>query len=245
MNRIGRCSAYIGLVALAFSGAPSQATLVTYDFTASVSSMFEYAALTQGITYLSQSVLPGTLVSVGDAISGRFSYDTDAPLSPYYQPPAPASGSYQLYQSAAGGSQSTTFAMANGLTYSSIGSPIIQVANDAPTFGGWDILSVSTTTGQNPALFQIASINLFDQSASVFQDSSIPSSLGLADFHYKSLNTAWVRQSDGNQLQVMAGITSLSLFTVPEPKGYQLLLAGLLALGLVCRNGAVRGSLRR
>ena len=232
----------VALFSMLVVDAPVFASVVTFTFSASVDSMFEYTALTQAFDNIDHSRFPGALISVGDQITGTFSYNTETPLSPYYQPPVPASGSYQIYQSAIT-SQGINFDISNGMHFASAGTALIQIANNASTLLGWDVFSMSASASYNPVLFQSADINLFDQTSSVFANSALPSSFGLDNFHYRNLHIGWLRQSDGNQLNVSGNFSSLIAIPIPEPQSYALFMLALGLLGLSIRlNGHTRTS---
>ena len=200
----------------------AQAEFVKFNFTASVDHMFEYDDITTLITSVGRSTFSGSLVSIGDTVTGVFKYDTNAPLSPYYQPPPPSTGTYDLYADF-GINQGAVFTVGKaGPSYVSsngIGAyTLVQVANNASAFSGWDIISVSNSAVYSATMFQNITLNLFDKSATVFSNSKIPSQLDLNSFHYANLDAGWLRKSDNNQFHFQASLTSLtSASPVPEP----------------------------
>lgn len=234
-SKLSTLRLYIVTSILVLNSTQSQASIVTYDFKAKINSIFEYVASIGAIQYVESSSFLGPIVSNGNSVVGTFFYDTESPLSPYYQPLAPATGTYQIYS----GSQNY-----NGMQFSIFGSglvvyttagdeysmPNLQVANNASTFGGWDIFYFGTTSSLDPSRFGIASINLHDPSGTVFQSSTIPADLNLQNFQFASLGAGYVSQISGNQLQLGAELTSLTptiVSSVPEPETYAMLLTGL------------------
>jgi hypothetical protein len=214
----------------------SHAENVKYNFTAAIYRLYEYSAATDTSTTVQSSSFAGALVSNGDVVVGSIIFDNAAPLSPYYQPPIPNQGSYQLYTST-GATQQTAFSVGNnGPTYASSTDAsaytLIQVANNASSLSGWDIFSLSNSAGYNPVMFQNISLDLFDRTATAFNSSAIPSVLNLSNFYYANLNGGWLRQSDGNQFHFDATLTSLVTVPVPEPTTWLLMVFGLtLMLG--------------
>ena len=213
----------------------SHAAVVTYDFTATVSSMFEYERDVEKITTVTSSTMTGRLIANGQTIRGKFSYDTQTPLSPYYQPEQPAGGSYQLYM----GSPNNTIELiydVDGYRFQSSRAPLsglIQVKN-VLSGTDYDIFSMNGSTGYQPVNFETASLMLFNQTGAAFTGPDIPGNLNFADFGYAHIDYGWLRQADGNQVHADATITSMSLTVadVPEPDVGFLIALGLGALAI-------------
>lgn len=228
--------AVLGIVGgLLLNGAAS-ATEVTYNFTATIQSMFEYDGQTKLNTTVTSSTMPGVLISDGSTIHGQFSYDTAAPLGSY-QPAPEKEGSYQLYS---GTVTSTLTFDQNGFVYQSDPNPwltTMQVANDAASRSGWDTFSLETSAAYSPVTFQMMDIHLYDSSGNVFDSSAIPFDLPLSQFSYADIDYSWLRQSDGSQFHASSSITSLTLATpVPEPSTYALLAMGAVVSTVVRRK---------
>jgi hypothetical protein len=225
-------SRYIIVLAALFSIAPSHATVVNFDFKATIYDMFEYTALGSSYVHLTSSTFPGKLVTVGDTVTGHFSYDTVSQLSSY-QPAPPATGTYQLFDSF-GNTQFTV--EQSGLQFASNNSTspaLLQLADNASNLFGWDIFHFNTYSGDDPSMFQNAVIALYDSTGTAISNSMIPSSLDLLSFHYANLDGGWLRQSNGDQFHFSASLTSLtpSRIDLPEPQTYMLMLVGLALLG--------------
>ena len=155
MNKTLHSLLAVSVAAIALThGGISNATVVEYGFSATITSMFEHDGASGVNTYVNSSTFPGSIISNGGLITGIFEYDTAAPLSPYYQPDVQTSGTYQLYTQS-GANQRIHFTVAqSGLTYTSSTLPYlnttIQVANNASTFSGWDIFAIGNSAGYNP-----------------------------------------------------------------------------------------------
>jgi hypothetical protein len=221
-------SAFAALSGLAASD--SNAALVQYNFSATIYHLFEYNASKDTSIDLLSSSFAGSLVSNGDKVVGSVYFDNAASLSPYYQPPTPTEGTYQLYTSF-GSTQQTRFNVGTvGPSYASSveqsAYTLIQVANNASTFSGWDILSLSNSAAYNAVMSQDMTINLFDKTGTAFQNSSIPANIDLARFFYANLDSGWLRRSDGNQFHFEATLTSLIAAPVPELRSNLLLIVG-------------------
>lgn len=214
-------SACGALILFGFSVTPlAHASVISYDFTAYIDSMFKYdAAITKSTTVTSSTTL-GALVSDGDTIHGHFYYDEAMPLGPY-QPAQPPQGSYQIYYGQGGLDYSID---QSGLQYLSGGGwSILQVANNANSFG-WDTFSLYTEIAGGTTI-----LNLYNTAGTAFNDSSIPSMLPRNQFGIAFLESGWVF-SGGDQFHLTMNIASLTptpITTVPEPATYTMLLAGL------------------
>lgn len=212
--------------ALLFAAVPSHAAVIEYRFSATINHIFEYDGITEKITHVNVSSMPGTVFSMGDSFTGSFTYSTDLALSSY-QPTPPVAGTYLMY---AGYEDRSSIQFASGYRYEAKGS-LIQVANNASTFSGWDIFSLNTYAGYSPVDSQSLTLNLFDRNATVFGSAAVPASLPLAAFHYANISYAWLRRADGSQMHASGSLTSLELVSpaseVPvAPTGW-LFAAGL------------------
>ena len=216
----------------------ANATNITFAFTASITTLFEYDKSTDKNHYVSSSTFAGKNMSVGDSVIGNLSFDTDAPLSQYYQPPIPQFGTYTLYTNYGPGQNINFSVGSSGTTYSSSAKAddytLIQVANDATTFSGSDIFSLSNSAGYDSVMLQTATLNLFDNTAKAFNSSAIPTNLSLSSFQYTNLDGGWLRQSDGNQLHLQANLNTLTPLSspVPELNGQLAWLLGLASISL-------------
>jgi hypothetical protein len=208
----------------------TQAAILTYDFTATISKIWEYKG--GQITYVNSSNVPGVTVANGYSITGQFTFDTQTPLSAY-QPAPPESGSYILYSSAGRVNNLSLTIQQNILSFESNPDSwqfLVQVANDASTFSGSDILSVSAASAYSPYSFQSATINLFDSTGRIFANAQLPTNLALPSFSYSNIDYAWLNQSDGSQMHANGALTSLTLrpaSPVPEPSSWRMLLLGV------------------
>lgn len=214
-------------------GAPAQADVVKYSFTAVVSDLFEFNKATGAIVHVTSSSFAGGPVALGNVVQGQFSFNTDAPLGGY-QPTPPVSGQYLLYALDSALSSMNFTVGGLGFQSGSTLSPVGQVANNASTFSGWDVFTFDAYKAYDPVMFQSGKISLYDSTGRAFSSAALPSSLNLADFSYRQMGGSWLRQADGNQLQLSATLTALEqVASVPEPATFGLFAAGLLAVALV------------
>lgn len=210
---------------------------VSFSFTAKVDSMFEHNGETKVNTTVSSSSFAGAIINQNDPINGILTFDTEAPLSPYFQPDPGATGTYKVYQSNLS-APVFEYSIGNNVNLNTTGSAHIQVANNATVFSGHDIFYIESSGGYNPTLFFLARLSLFDNNGLSFDNGGVPSSLKLDSFYYRSFQAGWVRQSDGSQLNVAAQLTSLDLIatSVPEPTTGTLALLSLIMLPALIRK---------
>lgn len=217
----------------------ARAVTVTYNFTATVSTLWEYDKSSGSIQNVLSSGLAGTAVAMNDVLSGSFTYNTDWALSAYQPTPAPTSGSWVMY--AAPTSVAAISYSVNGASlYDASGFAAVQVQNDAvqPYSASRDNFYLGNVGSNLAVYYQSAGISLQDGTHTVFQSDAIPTNLSLASFSYAMVIGEWLRQSDGDQLHMGATLTSLtpSVSPVPEAGTASLLGLGLTAVALVARR---------
>lgn len=227
----------IGCV-FALMAANASASIVTYQFQAKVDDMFEYDGATQVITTVTSSTMSGSLIAIGDSITGWFSYDTNALRSTYVPDPS-APNSWVRYD---GGASISLTLSPSGVSYQSgtdSWSSSIDVANDAPALLGSDVFALFTSAW-SPTEFATADLFFDDLSALALASSDIPAQLSLSKFQYSNVGYNWLRQRDGSQVHARGGLTSLQLVgvqnDVPEPDTIALSLIGLASLGYAARR---------
>lgn len=213
----------------------TQAAIVSYNFTASVLTMYEWDVAAKTITVVDQSSFPGFVVDSNWKISGTYRYETLAPLNPDYQPYLPAGGQDVVYRSTTlGPGISYTFSSGSA-PFQSSGALWLEVGNDASSLMGWDVFYTTGRMTLGDSMFQEVSLSLYDRTAAAFSSADIPSSLDIDAFHLNRLNTLFVA-ADGSSLTVEAVLTSWNVaepLATPEPDGLALSATGLLlAMGL-------------
>lgn len=227
----------------AFLIAPSaEAALVSYNFTASIVSMYEWNPSSNTAADLNQSNFPGYLIDSSWTISGNYQYDTQAPVSLGYQPAASNGGHDALYRSTTPSPGFTYSFGGGGPALQTEGALWLEVVDQSTSATGWDVFYTRGQVSAGVGLYQEVSLSLYDQTGTVYSSAAIPSGLALEDFHLRLFNTLFIRE-DGSTLTVTAVMTSLSAAedsSVPEPA--TLFLAGIgifLSLrGVSSRNRA-------
>lgn len=217
----------------------AQATVLTFDFAATISDIWEYKS--GQITHVNSSNMPSVTVANGYTITGQFTYDTLTSLSAY-QPAPQQAGSYILYSSPGKANNLSLTITQSALSFASNPDSwqfLIQVANNASAFSGSDILSVSASSAYSPFSFQTVTVNLFDSTGKAFADAKLPTALSLPSFTYSNIDYGWLNQSDGSQMHANGAMTSLTLrpaSLVPEPASFGMLLLGIGLLSCFVRN---------
>lgn len=225
------------VTALVFS-IPAQATLQTYEFTASVSQLghleaFEYAQRVGGIR-------AGTFISLGDKIVGRFSYDTSiAPASSSADPGSHAVTQYAYPDTASATNFLNFTILPSGQTIGTGGTETKRTmgVGDRPTGqpGARDVLWIANGGGFNTGNFGISMNSL---SADWVQNGQLPEHLSFADLVSGAVYHNFVRD-DGHTIYLNASLTSLTDVTVnavPEPATWAMMLAGVSILGVSARR---------
>jgi hypothetical protein len=183
------------------AAAPCEAATILASFTGQVTSV--------------DAALSASFQS-GDAISGSFSFDSDA------MDASPADLTFGEYQ---------------------VSDLSIQVGTYSPDVDAGDTLEIGNHSADflnliaNPSGSSVGAfspnfwqLNLADSTGSVFDSDALPTSLSLDDFDSGIIVFEFF---DGMSFpQVTGTVTSISLPVVPEPASALLVLAGLVALGL-------------
>jgi hypothetical protein len=217
---------------------PAQATLHVYEFTASVAKLghveaFEWAQSVGGIRQ-------GSVISLGDSIVGRFSYDTsiastsntgerepNAPSTIYYYPDTASATNFLNFTILPSGQTIGT-----GETQP---KRAMSLGDGKPGSGTSDVLWISDGTGFNTGSFGISMDGL---SSDWVKNGQLPVQLSFAELSSGFVYHNFVRD-DGHRIMLNATLTSLKDITVtavPEPGTWALMLAGLGLLAFTTRR---------
>lgn len=222
----------IGLAGLALWGS-AQASVVSYDFTAVVNDIREYATTSSPQVNVQSSSMTGVEVNFGQVLHGHFDYNTSTPLSQTYQPPTPATGSDQLFNDNTGGSYahfSVAGTHADPVPGFSSFFSLLHVANDNANFNGQDTFGVSTNAVSASGATLIDFIWLNDSTGQALNSGAIPAVLHLSSFDIAYYSIGYFTEA-GSFVGIDATITSLvPTSPVPEPGSCAMLLAGIAVL---------------
>jgi hypothetical protein len=203
----------------------AQAEIVTYSFTASITSLDELNNINGTLDSGADSLaFAGITVFNTDTVYGHLTYDTSTPAWITNDKAHYTATSYL-----APGNIAFT---AGQLSFNSAANPgksqmYVRNSKDATNV---DMLGFNSDPLLAPHQEE-ASITLVDHTRNVFHSTALPSSLDLAAFQQRSFYYTWGGQDEEKMVFITAEITSLRLMSpVPEPHSYALLLSGLLLL---------------
>ena len=234
---------FAGMLLLGAATAPVYAEMLTFNFTGRVDYIFEYEKATEQFTHPLSSNMSGQTFLTHDTFHGQLTYDLATALSPYYQPPEQAQGSYVVYYSA----QSTpplvsaTFDQTGVLLAWANRPFLIQLSDSATAFAGYDRIYFQPWIENSPVYFQSFELSLADSKGTAFSNNLLPADFNLADFTESNLHYAWLDQATGNQFHVNGVLTSMTLVgasAVPEPASSALVLLGVGMLVVAVRRRA-------
>ncbi|SHM27406.1 PEP-CTERM protein-sorting domain-containing protein/MYXO-CTERM domain-containing protein [Duganella sacchari] len=238
--------------ALLLLSAPlAHASIVAYDFTATVTDMTYYAHTSPtgpgpGVVVGSSSYA-GSLITKGDQVHGHFFYDTT--LGQFLAiPPALPDAQSALY---GGPGYANTLAGVNytvgnnGVKFASVDTPVISVVNN-PYVDAVHIVALAAN-GQT-GLQQEVGIDFIDSRHLALNSYALPGEIKPVDYTLMGIYNSFTYASRDDALNVTMAINTLTASTygpgpgptppVPEPETYAMLLAGLGVLALLARRKA-------
>jgi hypothetical protein len=222
MNKLLRSCIAVAAAGGAIASVPAHAIVVSYDFTASISSLMEIDGSSGDFWQRDTSSWLGAPVSLGDAVTGRISYDTARST------PNRTSFGDQIFNN-------PTVRLQFSITPSGAGYQMAPNRTTAIALGNnptYDTVRMNNSTKLAGNKFQDAQFLLTGDNK-MLPDYSMPTTLG----GYKSgaLTGTWGLENL-DQLSFEADLLSLTPSAVPEPAGGAALLAGLGVLAMVARR---------
>lgn len=234
-NEEAKLKKLVGLACgLALLGS-AEAKVVSYDFTITVDHIVEMDNNVNPV-YVQSSTRPGALVTVGEKVHGTFSFDTDTPKSPFYQPPAQAQGSWVLYSDPAHYKNPIDAVFQNSGLHTTVPDGVkvnstVQVIDSATVLHNGDGFWLSNTASYKGEIFTNLII-LGDSTGNAFSSAAIPGQLSLNQFNYGSYSFSRM-STDHKWVEVDCDFTTLTLSPpapVPEPSTYLMFGAGAMLL---------------
>lgn len=211
-----------GLLAL-FTSMNSIAVPITYEFSGSITRMFEHDAETDTNTVVTNTSFFGFNVAVGDRFYGSFTYDSDAIESSYREDNQERNSAVYPY-----GTLDFRFTLGD-YTYidqtpaSTLDSLVVRNDSDSAHPDTFSVLS------SNPLAdyYTSASMGFFDRDGDAFDGYEIPEDIDLADYlGYGYFHTSLLERATGDQLHFYGHADEVAL-SVSEPGTMALLLLGI------------------
>jgi hypothetical protein len=213
----------------------AHAGLVTYQFSASIQSMYEDDPASGGFPSVNASSVNGTLVRVGDTISGRLRYDTNAP--PYTLQPAPSPDHRAAFY-LSGAQDFLSYRIdRTGYTFTSNprlngGYLVWHELTHAP--GSPDNSFTAEMNDNDSAFARNASLEVDYWDGGTLNGTAMPQDFDSSSFFQGKLRAGFSRFADDRLMGFDANLTSLT--AVPEPGVPGLLVAGAVGMAVLRRR---------
>jgi hypothetical protein len=203
---------------------------------------YEFSATVDGLSFLTPDPVPATLAAqleslIGQAVTGRFTYDNATPLSQVQPPPSPFGSIYD-------GALSNLTASLAGQTLNQTAIPGVATVNSA----GADVLTLGTVVGAGVLgqLFGTDAIALsiawdernglpsflIDDQLPALLPTGLPAQINLSLF---APNLATFSPLPFN-IALSSSVGQVRIASVPEPSTLSLLMLGLLAAAVKRRS---------
>ncbi|WP_223305811.1 PEP-CTERM sorting domain-containing protein [Massilia sp. NR 4-1] len=222
---------------------PAKADIVTYNFTAKIETLTEYTNSLSNPMPVSNAVVRGENLSLGNAVKGSFTYDTTTRRAS--SQPEPKNGQVSTIYSDSFAANTLNFTFDKTklnfhFNNDSFLVPEIHVEN-----GSYDSLSYIYSTLQD-SIHNFVKLS-FSGSGDIFSDTALPATIPLDKINYDPYDFYYVFSDySGTSRRILkvrgqfSSVELVSITPVPEPRGYLMLLAGLAGVGLIARRRQVR-----
>lgn len=184
----------------------------------------------------SSDFVDGRNVAVGSSFAGRFTYESTAPVTAIS-----SDGSNAMHFNSVSGVYFQTGALSLPSTLLPFYQGNFSVVNNRALYSApIDSFYVSSWFSEGD-WFASLNLSLIDNTAAVFNTLDVPKTLNFGDYDADIFSLGFVRRSDSDQLQLEGSLTSMRMFSVPEPSSGALLLATVgVLLGSTYRKRQVQ-----
>lgn len=199
----------------------AQAERLTYEYTATVTSLTQFVLGNDHIDFLQQATLPGGAIAIGDTVTGRFSFDTA------WTPSAVGSTGTQDYADYSP-ADPVSAAFAQGLLFASTSQDSLAVAIDqANPLNGNDLLAFTSLNTRTDAA-ETLSVEFSDPAAALLTSTALADTGAILQAANGSFHYAYTTNEPFVTIRAGGALTGLRLVSsVPEPTTYAMFAAGL------------------
>ncbi|MES2347401.1 MAG: hypothetical protein V4641_07500 [Pseudomonadota bacterium] len=216
--------ALAGALCTLINSTSAQASQISYAYTVRIDEIYLFNGNDISGMPMNATMPTGGQTSVGDILTGTFSFDQDR----LDLPPASQTPTSKYFSDTAGNAHSLNFSGPGGASFVSAESPyngVLQLEHSAYDLFAITHFNATVTTGLVLANWQGGALHSLD----------LPSDMKLSNFSYTWFSTSWWIDQN-HQIDVRGSVTSLLALSntspVPEPAMWTTLLAGLA--GLAC-----------
>ncbi len=199
----------------------AQAERLTYEYTATVTSLTQFVLGNDHVDFLQQAMLPGGTIAIGDTVTGRFSFDTA--WLPAVQA-NPGTQGYAHYSPA----DPVSAAFAQGLQFASTSQHSLALAIDqSNALNGNDLLAF-TSANTTAAVTETLGVEFSDPAAALLTSTSLADAGAILQAANGSFHYAYTTNEPVVTIRAGGAMTGLRLVSsVPEPTTYAMFAAGL------------------